>query len=192
MLYISKDCISWKNVCMSPTECPWCELKYMFSAANSSFLFDAAKKGGWGLWILLKILGCSTTTVGEADGRALSGIFGLVWAVFDYFVTFCRLIIILPPCFVCCNSEKVWSLGLGLSWPIPHFIPHICHRHHGENFSRLSAKNCIFYTFRGIFLVFCIVFGCKNLGFKNPTCVKEMTNMRYASYLGTESQTKVF
>ena len=27
--------------------------------------------------------------------------------------------------------------------------------------------------------MFCVVFGCKNLGFKNLACVKEMTNMRY-------------
>ena len=27
--------------------------------------------------------------------------------------------------------------------------------------------------------MFCAVFGCTNLGLKNPTCVKEMTVMRY-------------
>ena len=40
-----------------------------------------------------------TATVGEADGRALSRIFGLLWVIF----TFCLLLFI------------VWGLGLGLS-----------------------------------------------------------------------------
>ena len=31
--------------------------------------------------------------------------------------------------------------------------------------------------------MFCIVFGCKNLGLKNPACVKKMTNMRYGDSL---------
>ena len=49
--YISKDCISSKNFCLSPTECPLCELKYKFSAAKSSFLFehDVARATGGGL-----------------------------------------------------------------------------------------------------------------------------------------------
>ena len=50
------------------------------------------------------------------------------------------------------------------------------------NFSGLNAKECIFYTFGGIccnFWVFCVVFGCTNLGLTNPACVKEITNMRY-------------
>ena len=29
-----------KEFCLSPTECPLCEPKYMFSAANSSFHFE--------------------------------------------------------------------------------------------------------------------------------------------------------
>ena len=40
-----------------------------------------------------------TATVGEADGRALSWIFGLVWAILTFFL----LLFI------------VWGLGLGLS-----------------------------------------------------------------------------
>ena len=31
------------------------------------------------------------------------------------------------------------------------------------------------------FWVFYVVFGCKNLVFKNPACVKEMTNMKYVN-----------
>ena len=46
-----------------------------------------------------------TATVGETDGRALSRIFCLLWAI----CTFCLLLFI------------VWGLELGLSWPSPHF-----------------------------------------------------------------------
>ena len=92
MYYVSKDCIGSKNFCLSPTECPLCELKYKFSAAKSSLnmMLQEQRVGGYEFY---------TTTVGEADGRARSRIFGLVRAVF----TFCRLLFI------------VWGLGLGLS-----------------------------------------------------------------------------
>ena len=33
------------------------------------------------------------------------------------------------------------------------------------------------------FWVFYVVFGCTNLVFKNPACVKEMTNMKYGLIL---------
>ena len=65
-----------------PTECPLCELKYKFSAAKSSFLFEhdeheEQRVGGYVFY---------TATVGEAYGRALSRIFSLLWAIFNFFL----------------------------------------------------------------------------------------------------------
>ena len=93
---------------------------FLLQTPLSSLMQQRQGGGGYEIYTL-KILGCSTTTVGEADGRALSGIFGLVWAVFDYFVTFCRLIIILPPCFVCCYSKKSLESGTGVELTHPSF-----------------------------------------------------------------------
>ena len=73
---------------------------------------------------------------------------------------------------------------------------HICHRHHRRcvcktklsvvKFSRLNAKKCIFYTFWAIccnFWVFFLNFGCKILGLKNSTSVKEIH--KYSVYTNT-------
>ena len=71
-------------------------------------------------------------------------------------------------------------------------IPDICYGHHGRcpcknilSGVKLSRSNAIIaynILFQGHFLVFwvfLIIFWVQKLGFYNPACVKEMTNIRY-------------
>ena len=73
--------------------------------------------------------------------------------------------------------------------------PHICHRHHrrctckknllGAIFSRFNGENCIMHIY---FTLLFVIFGC-NLGLTNLACVKDMTNMRYASRVSHQAKT---
>ena len=85
------------------------------------------------------------------------------------------------------DSIRIQKLTIGLS------IPHICLGHHGRcpckeilsgvKGSRLNRTNAYFALFQDICSHFWVFFhscGCTHLGLKNPVCVKEMTNMRYA------------
>ena len=78
---------------------------------------------------------------------------------------FLRYIWLLYPCLKCTTlwpAHLLPLLGCSCSHCSISTIPHICHRHHrrclcknflsGVNFSRLNAKNCIFYTFWGCLL----------------------------------------
>ena len=67
-------CLQLNVLCVNLNIC------FLLQTPLSSLMQQEQGGGGYELYTL-KILGCSTTTVGEADGRALSGIFGFVWAV---------------------------------------------------------------------------------------------------------------